>query len=94
MKDVHKLYQCASHTYWIVEQQGIVLINISENRYSRLYYPEAAIWDLLTRNLPYDRLLRMLMVISSLDNESAASLIEQSLKQWIANGWLIERTTP
>ena len=94
MQNDHKEYQCASNTCWIVEQQGILLINTSENRYSRLHYPEAAIWDLLTRNWPYAHLLRMLAVIFSLNSDEAVLLLEQSLEQWIANGWLIERITP
>ncbi len=87
-------YACSSHTSWIVEQRGVVLIDTNKNRSAQLCYPEAAIWDMLTRKWPRERLLRMLAVIAGADNDTAALLLEKCLEKWSGEGWLTCRTVP
>jgi hypothetical protein len=87
-KDAGRDYHCSDHTSWIVEELGLLLIHTKENRQTWLSSPEAAVWDLLTRNRPRECLFRMLAVIADTDQEKAEMLLESCLDQWLKDGWL------
>ncbi len=89
MKERYVGYRAADHVSWVVEQGGILLIDRKTNRYIRLYYPEAAIWDLVVRGIPEKRLLRMLDVISDTDERETAKLLEKWLEKLKKDDWLL-----
>ena len=81
-------YQCTPHTKWAVEMYGIFLINEKTGTSSSLGYPQAAIWDLLTRNYSYPEMLRLLCRITTLQTNEAEKLLAESLEKWINSGFL------
>lgn len=69
--------------------KGIVLINEKTGVVSLLGYPQAAVWDLLTRGYSYDRSVPMLTAITSLQADEIEALIAESLEKWLEDGFLI-----
>jgi hypothetical protein len=86
-------FRCPDYTSWIVEQRGVLLIHTKGNRQTWLACPEDAVWDLLTRNRPRERLLHMLAVIADMDYEQAEKFLENCLEQWVKKGWLTSENT-
>lgn len=82
-------YHWAPSTRWAVELKGIVLINEGTGAVSSLGYPQAAVWDLLTHGYSYDRSVCMLTAITSLQTGEVETLIAESLKTWVEDGFLI-----
>lgn len=89
MKEECSGYRLADHISWVVEQQGILLIDRRTNRHTWLSYPEAAIWDLVARKIPEKRLLRMLAVISATNEREAAKLLQRCLEKLHKDNWLL-----
>ncbi len=85
-------YAISTHTQWVVERKGVVLIHALENRFTRLAYPEAAAWDLLTRNWTRREMILMLAVIAAVDQAAAETLLDGCLEQWGDQGWLTRET--
>lgn len=93
LRDMHEdaiiAYQCTPHTRWAVEVWGIVLIHLKTGIVCRLNYPQAAVWDLLTHGYSYDRLVRMLTAITSLQADEVEKLLAESLENWVDAGFLV-----
>lgn len=81
-------YTISAHTQWVVERKGVVLIHALENRSTRLAYPEAAVWDLLTRDWTKREIISMLTVIAAVDQSDAETLLDGCLEQWADQDWL------
>ncbi|MBI5084847.1 MAG: hypothetical protein HZB13_09655, partial [Acidobacteria bacterium] len=75
---------------WTVEQQGIAVFAPGVERPLRLSYPEAAVWELLTRGQSSDVTAGKLRAIAHLDESGAEGLVRRQLKAWLAAG-LIQR---
>jgi hypothetical protein len=86
-----QILYCPDHVFWIVEQTDLLLINKKKYSHQRLPYPDVAVWDLLSRNTPEDRLLKILETVTALSPEGVKSLVERCLNDWIADGWLENR---
>jgi hypothetical protein len=69
--------------------EGHFLINEKTGAVSSFGYPQAAIWDLLTRGYFYDRTVRMLTAITSLQADEVETLIAESLETWAKAGFLV-----
>ncbi|WP_310600609.1 hypothetical protein [Desulfobulbus sp.] len=80
----------AAHIFWLVERQGIVLLDPRRNRQLHLAYPEAAVWDLLIRRWPAATMRAMLAVIAGIGEDEAGRLIAACLDRWRTEGWLKE----
>ncbi len=81
-------YQCAPSVRWAVEMYGIFLINEHTGRSGFLGYPQAALWDLMTRNYSYAQTLRVFQAITSLQVNDAERLIMETLEEWTRSGFL------
>jgi hypothetical protein len=82
-------YQCASSTKWAVEIHGIILINEKTGNVCSLGYPQAAIWDLISRGYADEQFVNMVCAITSLQTSEAQRLIVENLENWLAAGFLI-----
>ncbi len=87
-------YAISAHTQWVVEQKGVVLIHALENRCTWLAYPEAAVWDLLTRDWSRREMISMLAVIAAVDEAAAEILLDGCLERWTHQGWLTREVKP
>jgi hypothetical protein len=86
-------YQCTASTRWTIETHGIALVNQETGTTCFLKYPQAAIWDLIARNYPYPRIIRMLQAITSLQKEEVQTMLRKSLDMWVKNGFLTTKHT-
>jgi hypothetical protein len=92
MENRRKL-QSAKHVAWVVEPHGIVLIHTLHGRIRQLAYPEAAVWDLITRPRPEATIRRLLELIAGINPQEARELLASCLDIWTEEGWL-ETGTP
>jgi hypothetical protein len=81
-------WRCAGQVSWVVEPQGVVLINALQARRRCLAYPEAAVWDLLTRAYSEEKICSMLELIVGISPQEAAKLVGSCLDAWAEEGWL------
>ena len=51
-------------------------------------YPEAAIWDLLSRGYSFTQVATMMAHIASVDVERANAMIRDALEEWAASGFI------
>jgi hypothetical protein len=79
------------HVSWIVETRGIHIINKQTNRTCFLNYPRAAIWDLMTRDNSFDRIITFISIISSVNRIKARQLVCESVEEWIKKGFLLKK---
>lgn len=83
-------YQCSPGVVWAVEMDGITLLNPSTGAVCSLGYPQAAIWDLISRGYSTDRLLRVISALASLEPNETDRLVHESLEDWTKAGFLIK----
>ncbi len=82
-------YQCHPQAAWIVEKYGLSLVHPDTGQSMRLNYPEAALWDLLSRGLPVQRAAVIMTVISKMAPGAVLRWIVETLDYWAQAGWLI-----
>jgi hypothetical protein len=68
-------YRAAEHVRWAVETGGVVLIDSATGAATTLGYPQAAIWDFLTRGESDEEICAKLCAIASLDPAAARALV-------------------
>ena len=83
-------YQCMAAVQWVVEAGSIVLVNRESGATCSLEYPQAAIWDLMTRDYLYEQMLPMLSAITGLDKKNVHAILVESLKDWERNGFSLK----
>jgi hypothetical protein len=79
-------YTCTREIQWAVETDGIMLIQPSLNRAIKLGYPEAALWDLLSRCLPQERIIVMIATISGKDRYESEEWVSGTCNTWLKTG--------
>jgi hypothetical protein len=72
---------------WCVEEGGVTILP-QDGPEAFLPYPEAALWDFVARNLPAERVVRMLRAISG--ECEMEKFVGRTLGAWIERGWLVE----
>ena len=72
-------YRAAEHVRWTVEAGGVVLIDGATGVATTLGYPQAAIWDFLTRGEPEEKICAKLCAIASLDLAAARALVQETV---------------
>jgi hypothetical protein len=72
-------YRAAEHVRWAVETGGVVLIDCATGAATTLGYPQAAIWDFLTRGEPDQQICANLCAIASLTPAAAQALVLETV---------------
>ncbi len=83
------LYHVAPGVRWAVERTTLTLVD-GRGGACRLGYPEAAVWDLVSRGYPLAEVARMIAAIASLDPTAADAIIRSAIEGWERAG-LIRR---
>lgn len=83
------IYRLAVDVQWAVRQKGVVVFLGSGGPAWHFDYPQAAVWDLLTRGYRHPRMVRLLCAIAALDEEGAERLLRESVEQWHEAGLLV-----
>ena len=81
-------YCVAPGIKWAVEIDGIVLMDEKAGKTCFLSYPQAALWDLISRGVFFEKTLSMLSAIASLKPEDAEAFIRKTLDDWVTSGYL------
>lgn len=84
-------YRIAEQVRWAVEAGGVVLIDCATGAATTLGYPQAAIWDFLTRGESGERICAKLCAIASLDPEAAQVLVRETVAALREEGFLTPR---
>lgn len=80
-------HRLATGVRWNVGRSGLTLW--APGACSReLRYPEAAVWDLASREPAFPRLLAATSAIAALPAPEAEALVRRALAEWVAEGWL------
>ncbi len=79
-------YTCAKEIKWAVETDGIIIIQPSLNRAIKLVYPEAALWDLLSRRLSLEQIIEMIAAISGKDRDESEKWVSGTCNTWMKTG--------
>jgi len=67
---------------WTAEYRGIRLINRETGNLLFLPWPEAALWDMITGNIPEERITIIISAITHMDKEETALWIKKTLSLW------------
>lgn len=89
MKDSHCCI--AEHIRWVVQVDAIHIIDTRSGGHCRLPYPQAAVWDMLSRNYAREKIVYLLMPIAGLDEERAWGLVNDTLADWYSDGLIKKR---
>ncbi len=81
-------YRAAEQVRWAVEAGGVVLIDGATGAATTLGYPQAAIWDFLTRGESSERIAAKMGAIASLDPAGAQALVEETIAALREAGFL------
>ena len=74
------------HVRWVVQVDAIHVIDTHSGGHCRLPYPQAAVWDMLSRNYSRDKIVYLLMSIAGLDEEQARGFVNDTLTGWGSDG--------
>jgi hypothetical protein len=81
-------YRAAEQIRWAVEAAGVVLINGATGAATSLSYPEAAIWDLITRGDSSEKIAAKLCAIAGLEPVAARKFVLDTVEAWRKAGFL------
>lgn len=81
-------YCCHTDVVWSVESDSLNIIRRDTGTRLSLKYPEAALWDLLTRRVPIHRVIEMIAAIAGMEPEAARVWCIDTIGVWTREGWL------
>ena len=81
-------FGCAPNVFWSIERRGIRLLNIESGTWQTIFYPQAAIWDLVCRQAP--RIPEKIAAIAGIPPAEAEGLVSEAVGQWVRDGFLRE----
>jgi hypothetical protein len=84
-------YRIAEEVGWAVEAGGVVIIDRTTGAATTLSYPQAAIWDFLTRGESGERICAKMCTIASLDPAAARALVKDTVADLREAGFLASR---
>ncbi len=82
-------YRCAEGVSWAVELHGVVVLDPRRESAIRLGYPEAALWDLVSRSESGERLTQKMGALGSLEAEAVERFVSETLRRWVEAGLLV-----
>ena len=83
-------YRLGPGVRWVVERFAVTVTD-GRRTVLTLHYPEAAIWDLLSRGYAFDAVVDLIRHIAAMPAEQAAPLVRTTIDAWRAAGLLEER---
>jgi hypothetical protein len=81
-------YRITETVRWAVSRRGIQLLDTRSRKGAHLAYPEAAIWDLMSRGQGEEEVARRVALIAGTSQTRARELISATLKDWTESGFL------
>ncbi len=72
-----------------MEPGGVLLTHAGRGAVLRLGYPEAAVWDWMSRGEPWEGLIRKTRAVAKLEEAAAERLVREVVRAWIEAGFLV-----
>jgi hypothetical protein len=73
---------------WVVESEGVRLLDSADPQLLSIPYPEAAVWDLLSRRYTKSSMVSLMAVIGQMSEVEAEELIDRCVLDWRQRGYL------
>lgn len=89
-EDRNITYYLSPGIIWIVQYRGVEVVDELSRQSETLFYPEAAIWDLLCRGHCQNKVSIMLTFILDVLEKETKELTEQCISRWLKAGWIIQ----
>ena len=80
-------YRVAPGVHWIVGRTALTILD-GNGAARTLGYPEAAVWDFVTRGYSLCDVSRLIAPVASLDPPAARQVVQAAVDGWIASGFL------
>jgi hypothetical protein len=77
----------APGVHWVVGRTSLTLVDASGVART-LGYPDAAVWDFMSRGYPLSEVARLVAAVESVEPPAAEELVRASVAQWVAGGLL------
>ncbi|MCB9289781.1 MAG: hypothetical protein H6560_20925 [Lewinellaceae bacterium] len=74
------------HILWTVELQGIFVVDKQTGNHYFLHYPEAAVWDLLSRKYFPEQIPPVISAIEQVNLDAATRIVSRCLMEWSGYG--------
>jgi hypothetical protein len=89
------MLRCAPDVSWRAESDGIRVLAPDRALTLKLGYPEAALWDMITRGVAGQRAITMMLHIGGFGDEAAAAaFITSKVQEWQRLDLLVAETGP
>jgi len=75
---------------WIVEEGTVRVFEAEKGELLKLGYPEAAVWDLISRYSLEADIVPKLAVIGGLNRAATRALLHSCLRGWLRSGILVQ----
>jgi len=75
---------------WIVEEGSVRIFHAGKGELLKLGYPEAAVWDLISRYSREEEIVPKLAAIGDLSAPAARIFLRSCLRRWIQAGILLK----
>lgn len=80
-------YRLCPDVRWVVDRFTVRLTGANDASLT-LHYPEAAVWDLLSRGYPFAKVVSMITHIAGLDQSAADVLVRRAIGDWARSGFV------
>ena len=80
-------YKLSPGVRWVVERFSVTLTD-GQGTVRTLRYPEAAVWDLLSRGYAFEKVVSMITHIAAVDASTADSLVRATVDDWAQAGFI------
>lgn len=80
-------YRLSANVRWVVDRFTVRLTSANGASLT-LHYPEAAVWDLLSRGHPFVKVVSMITHIAGLDQSAADVLVRRAIEDWARGGFV------
>jgi hypothetical protein len=81
-RDKWPMYRCAPAIAWLRDADQTLLVDAERGQFWSIRGVEAAIWDLLTLNYPYEKIVPFLSLLMRVRTDEAEGMFLAVLRGW------------
>ncbi len=76
---------------WAVEKNSVFLFEPVEKTSLCLAYPEALVWDMISRERPLDSICRVFKRVSGMDGQDSDEFLNALFNEWVLKGIVVRQ---
>jgi len=81
-------YMPSPDLYWVVEKDGILLIERKSRTFSKLDQTESSLWSMYVMGFPGLKITEFLMAVKKATKPEAEKILEEMVKKWCEQGYI------